>query len=326
MTAAPPHKTAPSPDEDAATGAAASGPHPGARPAGPDTGPDTGPGAVPGAGADPRLEHGPPEHVRTAFGVREAVPRPRPDLPGPAWRCDALVLRPVADTVLAAWSAGAIEELGTAGVDGLRLARPVRASDGRRVVAGWAASHDVPGRVEPRHDDVIAASLRLHRTTARLERPRLVDDRDDLLARADRAAFGERKPPLDPETGGTLFAELTRRRRPLDRPSQLVHGDLFGTVLFDPSDPSAPPAVLDLVPFWRPVEWAAAVVVIDALAWGGADPGILTRWSHLAEWPQMLLHALLFRLAVHAQHPSCTRESLHGLEHAARLVGSLLPY
>jgi uncharacterized protein (TIGR02569 family) len=105
-----------------------------------------------------------------------------------------------------------------------------------------------------------------------------------------------------------------------------VHGDLFGTVLFDPSDPAAPPAVLDLVPFWRPVEWAAAVVVVDALAWGGADPGLTTRWAHLADWPQMLLHALLFRLAVHAQHPSCTKESLQGLEHAARLVGSLLPF
>ncbi|PVZ08522.1 TIGR02569 family protein [Actinomycetospora cinnamomea] len=302
MTAAPPHNTATSPDSSA-EGAAAEA-----------------------AGSDPRLEHGPPEHVRTAFGVREAVPHPRPDLPGPAWRCDGLVLRPVADTVLAAWSAGAIEELlSGGGVDGLRLARPVRASDGRRVVAGWAASHDVAGRVEPRHDDVVAASLRLHRATARLGRPRLVDDRDDLLARADRAAFGEKEVPLDAETGGTLFAELARRRRPLTRPSQLVHGDLFGTVLFDPSDPGAPPAVLDLVPFWRPVEWAAAVVVVDALAWGGADPGILTRWSHLAEWPQVLLHALLFRLAVHAQHPSCTRESLYGLEHAARLVGSLLP-
>jgi uncharacterized protein (TIGR02569 family) len=300
VTAAPPHNPAPSADAP-------------------------GGDAARGAGSDPRLEYGPPEHVRTAFGVRDSVPRPRPDLPGPAWWCDGLVLRPVADTVLAAWSAGAVEELAAAGVDGLRLARPVRASDGRRVVAGWAASHDVAGRVEPRHDDVIAASLRLHRATARLERPRLVDDRDDLLARADRAAFGERDIPLDPETGGTLFAELTRRRRPLERPSQLVHGDLFGTVLFDPADPGAPPAVLDLVPFWRPVEWAAAVVVIDALAWGGADPGIITRWSHLVAWPQMLLHALLFRLAVHAQHPSCTRESLQGLEHAARLVGSLLP-
>ncbi|MDT7741546.1 MAG: hypothetical protein QOE59_624 [Actinomycetota bacterium] len=274
---------------------------------------------------------GPPLHVRTAFGVREAEPRPRPHLPGPAWACDAVLLRPVSDTVLAAWSAATVEELASAGVDGIRLARPVRASDGRRVVSGWAACHDVAGQVRPRHDDVVAVSLRLHRATAKLARPRFVDDRDDILARADRMAFGERAVSLDAETGGDLFAELARRRLPLTVPSQLVHGDLFGTVLFagpdEPDEPVAdqvPPAVLDIVPFWRPVEWAAAVVVVDALAWGGADAGIVSRWSHLVAWPQMLLHGLLFRLAVHAQHPACTKESLRGLEHAARVVTDLL--
>ena len=274
---------------------------------------------------------GPPLHVRTAFGVREAEPRPRPHLPGPAWTCDAVLLRPVSDTVLAAWSAATVEELATAGVDGVRLARPVRASDGRRVVSGWAACHDVTGQVRPRHDDVVAVSLRLHRATAKLARPRFVDDRDDILARADRMAFGERAVSLDPETGGDLFAELARRRTPMTVPSQLVHGDLFGTVLFEsgegsdvPAAEQVPPAVLDIVPFWRPVEWAAAVVVVDALAWGGADAGIVGRWSHLVAWPQMLLHGLLFRLAVHAQHPACTKESLRGLEHAARVVTDLL--
>ena len=278
--------------------------------------------------ADPRSEpeaaDGPPQHVRAAFGVRDATAQPRLHLPGPAWVCGSVLLRPVADTRLAAWSAGVLEELGAVGVDGLRVARPLRASDGRRVVGGWSAVHDLAGRVEPRHDDVVAASLRLHRATAALERPRVVDDRDDLLARADRVAFGEHATDLDPDTGGTLFAELARRRRDVPEPAQLVHGDLFGTVLFDPADPAAPPAVLDLVPFWRPVEWAAAVIVVDALAWGGADADLLARWSHLACWPQMLLHALLFRLAVHAQHPACTRESLGGLEYVARLVTELL--
>ena len=250
-------------------------------------------------------------HVRTAFGVRDAVPRPRPDLPGPAWRCDAIVLRPVADTVLAAWSAGAIEDLAVAGVDGLRLARPVRASDGRRVVAGWAACHDVPGRVEPRHDDVIAASLRLHardraarapapdrrpRRRARPRRPRRVRREEHRARPRDRRA---RCSPSWP-----------RRRRRSTGPPQLVHGDLFGTVLFD-RDAGPRPRCSTWCPFWRPVEWAAAVVVVDALAWGGADPGILTRWAHLAQWPQMLLHALLFRLAAARPAPRpCTRESL----------------
>ena len=285
------------------------------------------------ASGAPEILAGPPLHVRSAFGVRESEPRPRTDLPGPAWVCDTVLLRPVTDTVVAAWSAGALEELAAAGVDAVRLAHPIRASDGRRAVAGWTACHDLRGSVEARHDDVVAMSLRLHRGTAALARPRVVDDRDDILARADRAAFAERSPhlgpaALDPDTGGTLFAELARRRRPLAGTPQLVHGDLFGTVLFDgavgaPGEEAAP-AILDVVPFWRPVSWAAAVVVVDALAWGGADPGLVERWAHLEAWPQALLHALLFRLAVHAQHPACTRASLQGLEHAARLVVATL--
>jgi len=96
-----------------------------------------------------------------------------------------------------------------------------------------------------------------------------------------------------------------------------VHGDLFGTVLFAGS---AAPGVTELTPYWRPAPWASGVAVVDALAWGGADDGLLTRWAHLPEWPQMLLRALLFRLAVHALHPRSTPEAFEGLQYAADLV------
>jgi uncharacterized protein (TIGR02569 family) len=100
-----------------------------------------------------------------------------------------------------------------------------------------------------------------------------------------------------------------------------VHGDLFGTVIFNGQDA---PVVADFVPYWRPAEWAAAVVVVDAVAWGGADDGIVRRWVHLPEWPQALLHALLFRLAVHALHPHSTSQSLRGLQRVADLVTGML--
>ena len=80
----------------------------------------------------------------------------------------------------------------------------------------------------------------------------------------------------------------------------MVHPELFGAVLFDQA---GSPAVVDLVPCWRPKEWAAAVVVVDALAWGDADPALIQHWDRLDEWPQMLLRAVLHRLALHAQHP-----------------------
>ena len=107
----------------------------------------------------------------------------------------------------------------------------------------------------------------------------------------------------------------------MSTPAQLVHGDLFGTVLFAGS---APPGITDLAPYWRPAPWAAGVAVVDALAWGGADQDLVARWSHLPEWPQQLLRALLFRLAVHAMHPDSTLDAFPGLEHVAMLVRPLV--
>jgi len=258
-----------------------------------------------------------PAHVRTAFGVRDAVAQPLVVAGIPSWRCDDVLIRPVIDNALAAWSARVLDTLR---VDGLRVARPLRSSDGRWVVAGYSACEYVPGTPQPRYDELVAASLRLHTATASVRRPRLLDDRDSLSARADAAAWGERVITLEPSTGGDLFDDLARFRRQVRLPAQVVHADLFGTVLFDGSDSSAPPALLDLVPFWRPVEWAAAVIVVDALAWGGGDPALLGAWSHLDGWPQALLRALMFRVALHAQHPASSAASLRGLEYAADLI------
>lgn len=258
----------------------------------------------------------PPTHVCAAFGARATLPEIVDR--GPQWRCDDIVLRPVSATTEAAWVAQTLDGLR---VDNVRVARPVRSSDGRWVVSGWVAHHFVEGRPEARHDDVVAASLRLHVATAGLYRPKFLDARHDVFALADRASWGEEDVPLTPDRGGRMFSVLAASWRPTRLRPQVVHGDLFGNVLFAGG---APPAIVDFIPYYRPAEWAAAVVIVDSLAWGGADPGILQRWSHLSEWPQMLLRALLYRLAVNALHPKADGHSLTGLETAARHILDVL--
>lgn len=254
----------------------------------------------------------PPLHVRAAFGVKEIEPELLDA--GPRWRCGEIALRPVTNPAEATWIAQTLDDLE---VPELRIGRPVRASDGRWVVGGWAAFHQVAGRPESRYDEVVAASLRLHKATADLRVPRFLAARADVFALADRVAAGTEEAPLDPALGGRLFDVVAGSRKPLGLRPQVVHGDLFGNVLFDGD---GTPGITDFTAYHRPAEWAAAVVVVDALAWGGADEGILRRWSHLSEWPQALLHALLFRLAVHALHPHSTAESLRGLERAAHRI------
>lgn len=110
-------------------------------------------------------------------------------------------------------------------------------------------------------------------------------------------------------------------RKPTKSPNQLVHGDLYGTVLFAGT---APPGITDITPYWRPASWAAGVAVVDALSWGASDDGLIERWNALPEWPQMLLRALMFRLAVYALHPRSTAEAFPGLAHTAALVRLVL--
>jgi uncharacterized protein (TIGR02569 family) len=275
-------------------------------------------GSDPSLGGSDTEGHDLPTHVRNAFGVRDAALEPLSVAGLPAWRCDDVLIRPVADTALASWSARVLETLS---VDGLVIARPQRSSDGRWVVSGFSACQYLGGSAEPRYSETVAASLRLHTATANVRRPRLLDDRDDLVSRADAAAWGERTINLAPDNGGKLFNQLAGLRRQVRLTAQVVHGDLFGTLLFNGG---SSPIMLDLVPFWRPVEWAAAVIVVDAVAWGGASEDLIVEWEHLRGWNQALLRALLFRLALHAQHPLTSPESLGGLERAAGLIAPRL--
>jgi uncharacterized protein (TIGR02569 family) len=279
----------------------------------------------------------PPEHVRATFGLLGIPGLPCGDDSDGRWLFDTTVLSPVVDPARAAWSAKVRETLTVAG---LRVARPVRSTDGRYVVSGWRADTHLFGDPEPRYDEVIAAAQRLHAATAPLPRPRLLPHgpvgpwlHADVFAAADLASWDD--DPLrclarcqgrddgivtacpDGEYSLELLDQFGSLRKPVDTPPQLVHGDLFGTVLFAGTEE---PGIVDITPYWRPAPWACAVVAVDACAWGGADDGLLERWEDLPEWPQMLLRAVVFRLAVHALHPRSTPDSLPGLIRVADLT------
>lgn len=239
---------------------------------------------------------------------------------GVTYRCGGVVLKPTADAAEASWLAGVFEQVW---VPGVRVARPVRSSDGRWVIAGWTAHRFVAGRTAPRFTEVIDVGVRLHTALAEVGRPRVLDERDTLWSWADRISWGEISAAdarLGTGIGATAFAELAAGRRPVDLPHQLVHGDLTGNVLFAGS---APPAVIDMTPYWRPVSWASAIVVVDAIAWGGADLDLATG-HRTPEWRQVLRRALMFRLALSLGHPSSAPASMVGVMSAVEQLRPVL--
>jgi hypothetical protein len=204
---------------------------------------------------------------------------PRP-LAGSSWLVGDLVVKPEGGPVFE-WLASAL-----AGVvsDDVRIVAPVGVHD------GWSATRWVAGSADPSNwAGILAAGRAFHRAVAHLPRPSCVDLRQDPWARADRVAWGELSLRFHP-----LFADLARRLQRMIEPMgspQIVHCDLAGNVLFAPG---LAPAVIDISPYWRPSEYAEAVVVADALCWSGA-PASLPAEAGVSV--PAVARALLFRMA-----------------------------
>ncbi len=171
------------------------------------------------------------------------------------------------------------------------MSRPRTTADGALVVEGWCAWERVAGRHEARRwPDIIAVGERFHSAFAGVARPAFLDERTDPWAIGDRVAWGDL--PADDFAKIPQLPRLVAARRPVADPSQLIHGDLTGNVLF--ADGMAP-AIIDVSPYWRPAAFASAIVIADALAFEGADERILDAVRHIATFAQFLVRAVVYR-------------------------------
>ncbi len=242
----------------------------------------------------------PSSHVLDLFAVPEVV-EPLEGGQGSSVRAGDLVLSPGRNPEVLGWLnpvlarlAVRLDESPRRRSGDVRIAMPVPARDGSWSVEGWGASRWEPGtRACEDLDVVLAAGRLLH---ARLAvavptRPAGLDARDDRWAEAERVAFGEAAPPAGASgLAGELLAALPAESA-LGRP-QLVHADLLGNVLLDADDV---PVVLDVAPAWRPVRWAEAVTVLDAVVHRGAGAERLSAYAG-GVGREALLRAALFRL------------------------------
>jgi uncharacterized protein (TIGR02569 family) len=235
----------------------------------------------------------PPDDVIAAFGGRGAAVA----LDGGQGRtfvAGDIVLKPVGHVAEATWAA---EVLSTVEEDGFRVARPVRGTGGAWVVGEWTAFERVDGEHRTwggPWPDVVEACGRFHAALASVARPPWLDRRQDLFAEADRIAWGERAAELPSPVAGAV-ARLRALTRPVAAPDQVVHGDFAGNVLLADG---LPPAVIDFSPYWRPAGYPTALTVVDAVLWYGEGVGLTVPAASVPELDQLLVRALLFRLAV----------------------------
>jgi len=235
------------------------------------------------------LSEPPPPAVVAAFGAAGARPLPLGGGQGISWVAGDVVLkRAEFDREELEWQARIYTQIRCAG---FRLARPRLAADGSLCVDGWCAAEYVTGQHEPRHwAQIISVGERFHAALRAFPRPAFLDRRSDSWTISDRVAWGE--VPASEFSHVRHLPQLVLALRHVTAPSQLIHGDLTGNVLFDGQ---RPPAIIDFSPYWRPAAYASAIVIADALVWEGADSRVLEAVSHIDDFGQYLIRALIFR-------------------------------
>lgn len=276
-----------------------------------------------------------PEHVRAAFRAESGDPVPM----GYAWdygfRIGQVVLSPVLDPDNAAWSAKVREHLQ---VEGLRVARPVRSTDGRFIVSGWKATSFGAGELASgRVDEVVLAGLRLADALAHLPAPDFVTEPvtsawepKEIYRVADQAAWSDDPASvlaigLDGDAIASdglrdalmLAARISGLIPDIAAPSQVGHADLLTTSLFSGSQA---PLVTDLVAAFRPHGYTAALAAVDGLLLDAADPAIIHRFSHVPDFTALLMRALLYRIFVVALQGEQQEDMAARLEKVADIL------
>ena len=231
----------------------------------------------------------PPQPVLAAFGADGLPLVPLKGGQGTSWLAGDLVLKPAGlDLSELEWQAQVYSRISC---DGFRIARLRPADDGSVCVDGWCATEHVAGQhAERRWPEIIAVGERFHAALRGIPRPGFLDQRASPWAIGDRVAWGEI--PAAEFAKVSHLPRLAATLRPVTAPSQLIHGDLGGNVLFHDQ---LPPAIIDFSAYWRPVGFASAIVVADALVWQDASARLLASVSHIDDIGQYLIRALIYR-------------------------------
>lgn len=234
----------------------------------------------------------PPIHVLQEFGCEPNQLRRLPGGQGRTWGAGEVILKPTVDRETDGWIAQT-----TAGLTATeyRVPHPLRTRNGQWTYNGWCAWSRLSGEHGSggRWRDILGIARALHQDLQPITPPPFLQRRQDPWALADRVAWGL---PYQPSHAalGRLLARCATVRRSEGLVDQLIHGDLYGNVLFAEGQL---PAVIDLSPYWRPASYALAIAAVDAIAWYSASTQIIDDLTDIDDLSSLLARAAIFRLA-----------------------------
>jgi uncharacterized protein (TIGR02569 family) len=237
-----------------------------------------------------RITTPPPRHVLEAYGATGEHER----LIGGesrSYRVGDLVFKAVLDPREVFWYHRLTQNIA---LDGIRLAPLACTNSGELVYDGWCATVFVEGTHVPgRWEEKIAISRRFHQALAAFTiRPEFISQAGHPWAVADRMVWGE----AELVYGDKLSPHIRRLQailRPTKHTPQLIHGDMTGNILFHSH---LPPAIIDFSPYWRPAEYATAIIITDSIVWENAPDSLLNLLPPSKENNELLVRAAMWRI------------------------------
>ena len=158
---------------------------------------------------------------------------------------------------------------------------------------GWSAHTFVDGETtKKRWEEKIKICREFHTATLYLEKPDFIGKRTHPWEVADKMVWGETKL----EYGAQLKPVLSRLEphlKPVHLKSQIIHGDMSGNILFHPNQK---PAIIDFSPYWRPSEYAVAIIIVDSIVWENAPMSVIDELEDTTSMNQLLVRAAMWRI------------------------------
>lgn len=263
----------------------------------------------------------PTSAILEAFGVKGPL-RPLPGGRGLCFEAGGIVLRPSDDEAESEWVGGFLLLLETSCSTAVyRLPRPVRSNGDAPSFAhhGWTASTFLTGSAASLvpWQQMIQVCRQFHADIKALDipKPAFLATRSNRFHEADLVTWDEKSLSDVGKVNKEILAvvepalrQIQQLKRPIpDGTSvQIIHGDLTGNMLFDDSADATsylPPGVIDMTVYWRPADYAEAIIVADGLICHGQGGGLLDLFGVDEVRLQLLVRALYWRCLCFAIDP-----------------------
>jgi uncharacterized protein (TIGR02569 family) len=268
------------------------------------------------------LPQAPPQSVLDAFDIQNPL-QPLSGGRGLCFLAGDVVLRPVDYDIETQWLSELllkISQLPHASQE-YRIAKPFLSkissapgAESQFIVDGWSASAFAAGKDGPRGKfrELFIATRAFHRDVKGLvsEPPAFVFSKPDRWAEADRVTWEEKGLNDVPDVNHDVLKKinpylekLEEIKKPIPKDAlkyQMVHGDLSGNVLFDDTNRGLAPAIIDITPYWRPVEFSEAVVVADGITGYRQGIELIELYGTDELRLQVLVRALYWRILTFA--------------------------